>query len=326
MSRDESKGFSGLRNLVSNIENDQDVGGGAGNRSVGKNLGEDEKLGGAALKDEVNTEGKEKSEKEKSSKTTKDNYRKSSSNNNKHSTKNEVAGDGFHVFVIVVIVLIVFGFIAYISERNKIERPSPTVEVNQNNKELNIGQSSSKSEESSVDDASVIDIKGLTFQRPAPGNDNILSMPELRWCSRVGIIIETIRPHVDTNDLVDMFNELISINNERCGSFRYKNNDYNVAVQQVEEIRNFIQESALRTLFLEREESEEGATQQSVTQEQIQEAQRLLSALGYSVGPIDGIFGPRTRQAILSYYEEKGIEYLDPVVTQMLLVWLRSDA
>jgi hypothetical protein len=167
----------------------------------------------------------------------------------------------------------------------------------------------------------------LTYREPVPGDNNILSMQELRWCARESISIDTIRPHLDTKDLVEMFNSVVAHYNQRCGSFRYRNNNYQVAVKQVEGVRAFVEDSALTTLFLERGLSDESATGQgNATQSEILEAQRLLSKLGYSVGPIDGIFGPQTRQAISSYFSDMGLEHLDPVVTQTLLVWLRRDA
>jgi peptidoglycan hydrolase-like protein with peptidoglycan-binding domain len=39
----------------------------------------------------------------------------------------------------------------------------------------------------------------------------------------------------------------------------------------------------------------------------VREAQRALEDLGYPVGPVDGIVGPRTRSALLRYQEAEGL-------------------
>jgi peptidoglycan hydrolase-like protein with peptidoglycan-binding domain len=47
----------------------------------------------------------------------------------------------------------------------------------------------------------------------------------------------------------------------------------------------------------------------------VSEAQRTLQRLGYEPGPIDGVVGPRTRSALLSFQETKGLAatgQLDP--------------
>ena len=47
----------------------------------------------------------------------------------------------------------------------------------------------------------------------------------------------------------------------------------------------------------------------------IREAQRTLRELGYQPGPVDGIVGPRTKNALAKYQRSEGIEItrrLDP--------------
>lgn len=39
----------------------------------------------------------------------------------------------------------------------------------------------------------------------------------------------------------------------------------------------------------------------------VKEAQRILTGQGYNVGPIDGIFGPQTKTAVLSFQKAKGL-------------------
>lgn len=39
----------------------------------------------------------------------------------------------------------------------------------------------------------------------------------------------------------------------------------------------------------------------------VQQAQAILSRLGYDPGPADGVSGPRTRQAVLSFQRKAGL-------------------
>lgn len=57
----------------------------------------------------------------------------------------------------------------------------------------------------------------------------------------------------------------------------------------------------------------------------VAEAQRLLQALGYDPGPVDGDFGPRTKRAIAAY-QRKTKRQVDEAVSEELVVALREDA
>jgi len=39
----------------------------------------------------------------------------------------------------------------------------------------------------------------------------------------------------------------------------------------------------------------------------VEELQRILTSLGYNPGPIDGIFGPRTRSAVIEFQMDNGL-------------------
>lgn len=56
-----------------------------------------------------------------------------------------------------------------------------------------------------------------------------------------------------------------------------------------------------------------------------EEAQSLLSTLGYSVGAVDGRMGPQTRAAIKAYEKKSGLK-VDGQIDDQLLVRLRADA
>lgn len=48
------------------------------------------------------------------------------------------------------------------------------------------------------------------------------------------------------------------------------------------------------------------------------EAQELLTGLGYSVGPIDGLAGPSTQQAAISFLNDIGVQ--NPIVSDQLII------
>ena len=49
------------------------------------------------------------------------------------------------------------------------------------------------------------------------------------------------------------------------------------------------------------------AVYEEITVETVMAVQRKLNALGYSAGPVDGIFGPRTRAALQAYQWKMGL-------------------
>lgn len=42
--------------------------------------------------------------------------------------------------------------------------------------------------------------------------------------------------------------------------------------------------------------------------EDVRELQNKLASLGYDVGPIDGIFGPRTERAVIQFQKNNGLK------------------
>ena len=62
---------------------------------------------------------------------------------------------------------------------------------------------------------------------------------------------------------------------------------------------------------------------QQVSAERIRQAQRMLRDLGYNPGPIDGLYGPRTRAAVERFQRDYG-HPVDGRVTQNLISALTS--
>src|SRR6185436_16526236 len=54
-------------------------------------------------------------------------------------------------------------------------------------------------------------------------------------------------------------------------------------------------------------------------QDRFQATQRLLSALGYEIGSVDGVFGPRTKDALNAFVRNYGSSALTPSCRQLLV-------
>ena len=69
-------------------------------------------------------------------------------------------------------------------------------------------------------------------QKPPVGQDNVLNIPQIRWCKREKIRIEAIESVINNayDHEVDKFNAKASDYNSRCGKFRYRRGD----VEQVD--------------------------------------------------------------------------------------------
>lgn len=61
-------------------------------------------------------------------------------------------------------------------------------------------------------------------QKPPEGRNNVLNIPQIRWCKREKIRIEAIANVINSayDHEVDRFNARVSDYNSRCGEFRYR--------------------------------------------------------------------------------------------------------
>ena len=171
----------------------------------------------------------------------------------------------------------------------------------------------------------------LQYTEPSVGTNNVLSVPELRWCIRGGIRIEAMRSVIDTNEGVNEFNRIVNDYNSRCGSFRYHTGSRSRAERDVESFRSQIVSEAVRearqldsrsfpTVSLGTSTS--SAPKAPNAQHTI-EAQQLLTDLGYDPGPVDGDYGRRTADAVKAFQRDAGITQ-DGWIDQDLLSTLRT--
>ena len=87
-------------------------------------------------------------------------------------------------------------------------------------------------------------LSDLAFSMPPVGDNNVLSVSQIRWCLRQDILIEVVRPVAASNSQVDRFNAIVAHYNDRCGSFRYREGTLTRAQREVERVRAQIVASA----------------------------------------------------------------------------------
>ena len=77
----------------------------------------------------------------------------------------------------------------------------------------------------------------LEFSKPPEGDDNALSVAQIRWCLREEIRIEVLRPMASTNSQIDQFNTVVADYNRRCASFRYREGTLMRARRELERVK-----------------------------------------------------------------------------------------
>lgn len=87
---------------------------------------------------------------------------------------------------------------------------------------------------------------GQQYKKPSVGTNNVLSVPEIRWCVRDRIRIEAMRNAIDTNEGIDEFNRIVNDYNSRCGSYRYRQGSQSRAERDVEAERSQIVTEAIK--------------------------------------------------------------------------------
>jgi len=87
---------------------------------------------------------------------------------------------------------------------------------------------------------------GLQYTKPSVGTNNVLSVPQIRWCIREGIRIEAMRDVIDSNEEIGKFNRIVVDYNSRCGSYRFRQGSQSRAERDVEPYRSQIVAEAIR--------------------------------------------------------------------------------
>jgi uncharacterized protein YecT (DUF1311 family) len=168
---------------------------------------------------------------------------------------------------------------------------------------------------------------------PPVGTNNILSTPEIRWCIASDIAIETLRELIDTDKGVREFNKRVQDHKSRCGSYRYREGSLEQAKREVEPYRKQIvtkvTQDALQTGLYQATppsaslpSTSSNAASLTATPQEIEEAQQLLTKLGYNPGPVDRQYGRRTADAVKAFQKRIGMSQ-DGQIDQGLLSTLR---
>ena len=177
---------------------------------------------------------------------------------------------------------------------------------------------------------------GLQYTKPSVGTNNVLSVPEIRWCIREGIRIEAMRDVIDNNAGIDEFNRIVNDYNSRCGSYRYREGSQSRAERDVEAYRSQIVSEAIREArqlghsYQPSYPSVSPGVSTSTAPKKpnaqyAREAQQLLTDLGYDPDPVDGDYGRRTADAVKAFQRDAGITQ-DGWIDQDLLSVLRRVA
>lgn len=184
----------------------------------------------------------------------------------------------------------------------------------------NYPQSSSTS---AVQTPSATQSAALQYEKPPVGTNNVLSVPKIRWCVREGIRIEAMRDLIDTNEGVDEFNRIVNDYNIRCGSYRYREGSLLRAEREVGAYRREIVSDAIRSARrLGRQGAYASSAPKRPNAQHTREAQQLLTELGYDPGPVDGLYGRRTADAVRAFQRDMGLSQ-DGWIDERLLFTLR---
>ena len=165
--------------------------------------------------------------------------------------------------------------------------------------------------------------------RPPVGQDNVLSIAQIRYCLAEEIRMEGAESALDNRVSRDVrrFNELVTDYNSRCGRFRYREGTLERARREIEPNRRqieaegrrrFLSDSSLGTLPMPapaRPAQGASATTPTIaatpsrpsSDATVRAIQQRLNELGYDAGSVDGLMGPRTRAAIIAFQKDIGV-------------------
>jgi len=180
--------------------------------------------------------------------------------------------------------------------------------------------------------------KELSYKKPPVGAYNILSVPQIRWCLRERIRIESIRNLPRTKTEVEAFNRKVDDYNIRCGSFQYSRDALEQARREVKANRERIAQQAIqkfkgtekRARSTGRRHAPNNSSKRIKPQQTsqistpgaplVRKVQGLLNALGYDAGPADGQYGEKTAEAVRAFQKDAGVVQKDIINNELLIL------
>ena len=149
-----------------------------------------------------------------------------------------------------------------------------------------------------------------TEQRPSVGQNNVLTIAQIRYCLAEEIRLDAAGPTISSYDHseVDRFNGYIGDYNSRCSAYRYRDGTLERARREIEPYRRQLAAEGRERFARGSTSAPRGSTTRSLPDPTVRAIQQRLNELGYDAGTVDGLFGPQTRSAIIAFQKEHGLE------------------
>lgn len=142
---------------------------------------------------------------------------------------------------------------------------------------------------------------------PSSRENGPLSVAELRWCMTEEVRLGAIRPRLATRPAADRFNQLAADFNSRCSGRNSSDADRDRVTTDIAASRQSIVAAAI----------EDSQRLNDAVPLSTNQAQKLLSMLGYDPGVVNGVYGAETKAAIEAFQRQKGIP-VDGLLSQEL--------
>ena len=159
----------------------------------------------------------------------------------------------------------------------------------------------------SLQRASLLAAQAPTFEieKPDTGRNLLLSVAQLRWCLREDLRVEIFEQRLSYSE-PQRFAVMVTDYNRRCTRFRFRDNDLERARRDIDGARKWIVEEAFAEAYSASVSGGPGRLAANGYSILTKDVQRLLRAVGYDPGPLDGHYGRRTKAAVESFETELG--------------------
>lgn len=155
------------------------------------------------------------------------------------------------------------------------------------------------------------------LEEPPARTGATLGRTQLRWCMFWDARIDFLADMIVDEPLFNPFNAALSDLNNRCSNSRYDQRDMTVVRQELERHRSQLKSEADALYRTWAKSHLVPATL---------EVQRHLKAIGYDPGPVDGLIGPKTREAIRQLERDAGVEPTGIISNELIDFLARAAA